>query len=82
MGWLAQPNQNDLKKLLFVRILDTCRLANPCLCYPGGGYGGGDDEMEIQQDTIFIQGLGGGVTEPALADHFGSIGVLKVILSF
>ena len=49
-----------------------------CLCSTGDRYGGGDDEMEIQPDTIFIQGLGEGVTEPALAEHFGSIGVLKV----
>ena len=55
--------------------------ANACLCYTGDRWGGGDDEMEIQPDTIFIQGLGEGVSEPALAEHFGSIGVLKASLS-
>ena len=47
---------------------------------PGDRYGGGngDVQMELQQDTIFVQGLPDDVTEEGLAQHFGSIGVIKV----
>ncbi|XP_076452924.1 uncharacterized protein LOC143288393 isoform X5 [Babylonia areolata] len=41
-----------------------------------GGYGGGAD-MEIQQDTIFVSGMGEDVTEEGMVQHFGSIGVIK-----
>lgn len=34
--------------------------------------------MEEQQDTIFVTGMGGDITEDALVQHFGSIGVVKV----
>lgn len=36
--------------------------------------------MEIQQDTIFVSGMGDEVTEEGLVQHFGSIGVIKVTL--
>lgn len=38
--------------------------------------------MEIQQDTIFVSGMGDEVTEEGLVQHFGSIGVIKVTLQF
>ena len=41
-----------------------------------GGNGGG--EMEIQEDTIFVQGLGPSITQEDLVSHFGSIGIIKV----
>ena len=34
--------------------------------------------MEEQQDTIFISGLNEETTEEQLAEHFGSIGLIKV----
>ncbi len=36
--------------------------------------------MEIQHDTIFVQGLDGNITEEEMAEHFGSIGIIKVRL--
>ena len=46
----------------------------------GGGGGGrdGDPTIEVQQDTVFVQGLPESVTEDQLASHFGSIGIIKV----
>lgn len=47
----------------------------------GGGGGssyGGQGDMEIQQDTIFVSGMGEDCTEEAMVQHFGSIGVIKV----
>jgi len=47
-----------------------------------GGSGGssysGQGDMEIQQDTIFVSGMGEDCTEEAMVQHFGSIGVIKV----
>ena len=43
----------------------------------GGSYGAGQD-MEIQQDTVFITGMDRNVSEDDLAQHFGSIGIIKV----
>lgn len=36
--------------------------------------------MVVQEDTIFVAGMGPDVTEEELADHFGSIGIIKVNL--
>ena len=45
----------------------------------GGGFGGGrSGDMEIQQDTIFVSGMGQDCSEELLVQHFGSIGVVKV----
>lgn len=44
----------------------------------GGGNYGGQGDMEIQQDTIFVSGMGEDCTEEAMVQHFGSIGVIKV----
>ncbi|CAG5136385.1 unnamed protein product, partial [Candidula unifasciata] len=44
---------------------------------PGGpGYGLGQD-MEVQEDTIFVSNMGQDVTEEIIIQHFGSIGVIK-----
>jgi len=51
--------------------------------FSGGSYGGGggsDLQMQEMPDTIFVQGLGEDITDGALAAHFGSIGVIKVLL--
>lgn len=49
-----------------------------------GGFGGGDrfggdgeSTLQPQPDTIFVQGLTEDVTAEQLAQHFGSIGVIK-----
>lgn len=53
----------------------------------GGSFGSSDrggssfsnrGDMEIQQDTIFVSGMGEDVSEEGLVQHFGSIGVIKV----
>ena len=44
----------------------------------GGSYGAPSGDMEIQQDTIFVSGMGDDCTEEAMVQHFGSIGVIKV----
>lgn len=41
------------------------------LCLVGG-------EMTEMIDTIFVTGLNEAITEDALVNHFGSIGVIKV----
>ena len=43
-----------------------------------GGGGGGSDMMEMV-DTIFVSGLPENIDEDGLVQHFGSIGVIKVI---
>lgn len=32
----------------------------------------------IQEDTIFVSGMGPDVSEADIADHFGAIGIIKV----
>jgi len=44
----------------------------------GGGFGGQQGDIQIQEDTVFIQGLNEEVTQEQLAMHFGQIGVVKV----
>ena len=44
-----------------------------------GGFGGNED-TQSQPDTIFVQGLSTHITEEELCQHFGSIGIIKVIL--
>lgn len=51
----------------------------------GGGRSGGFDrgggrDMEVQEDTIFVSGLGEDITEGELAEFFGAIGIVKVIM--
>lgn len=51
--------------------------------FVGDRYGSNSDvQMEQQQDTIFVQGLPDDVNEDAIAQHFGSIGVIKVSREF
>lgn len=40
--------------------------------------GSGSGEMIVQQDTIFVSGMGTDISEEDIAQHFGSIGVIKV----
>jgi len=53
------------------------------LCFVGGGGGGfgGNDQLHVQEDTIFISGMDTGINEQEIAQHFGSIGIIKVILN-
>ena len=47
----------------------------------GGGRSdsyGGQGDMEVQQDTIFVSGMGEDCSEEGMVQHFGSIGVIKV----
>lgn len=32
----------------------------------------------IQEDTVFVSGMGPDVSEIDIADHFGAIGIIKV----
>jgi len=43
-----------------------------------GNFGGGGREMEIQEDTIFVSGLGEEITENDLSEFFGAIGIIKM----
>lgn len=38
--------------------------------------------MVTQEDTIFIQGMNPSTTEDELCQHFGSIGIIKVLHRF
>lgn len=38
----------------------------------------GDGNLVIQQDTVFVSGMDPSFTEDDIADHFGSIGIVKV----
>ena len=40
--------------------------------------GGGQDDILIQRDTVFIQNLPRSVTNDDLEKHFGSIGIIKM----
>lgn len=47
-----------------------------------GGYGSdqgsGNDNIVIQEDTIFVSGMDVGITEEEICQHFGAIGLIKV----
>lgn len=38
------------------------------------------DNLVVQVDTIFVSGMNPDLNEEDIADHFGSIGIIKVIL--
>jgi len=40
------------------------------------------DAVDLLDDTVFIQGLPETVTEELLAEHFGTLGSIKVSLHF
>lgn len=60
-------------------LLLTCQL------FVGGGGGGGfsgdrgGGDMITQEDTVFIQGMNPSTTEEELCQHFGAIGIIKVL---
>ncbi|XP_059483859.1 RNA-binding protein cabeza-like isoform X4 [Neocloeon triangulifer] len=43
----------------------------------GAGFGGGGDQLHVQEDTIFISGMTTSISEQDIAQHFGSIGIIK-----
>lgn len=47
---------------------------------PGGSSGssGSGDQLHVQEDTIFISGMDTSISEADIAQHFGSIGIIKV----
>ena len=47
----------------------------------GGGFSGdrGGGDMITQEDTVFIQGMNPSTTEEELCQHFGAIGIIKVV---
>ncbi|XP_031625976.1 RNA-binding protein cabeza isoform X3 [Contarinia nasturtii] len=42
-----------------------------------GGYDSSNDNMIIQEDTIFVSGMSSQTTEEDIACHFGAIGIIK-----
>lgn len=48
------------------------------MAHVDGGGGGNNDNMVTQEDTIFVSGMNPDITEEDIADHFGSIGIIKV----
>lgn len=38
--------------------------------------------MVTQEDTVFIQGMNTSTTEDELCQHFGAIGIIKVLFLF
>lgn len=34
--------------------------------------------MVVQEDTVFVSGMDSSINEEEIADHFGSIGIIKV----
>lgn len=48
------------------------------MCANAGGYDSGNDNMIIQEDTIFVSGMSSQTTEEDIACHFGAIGIIKV----
>jgi len=42
------------------------------------GDGGGGGGLVVQHDTVFVSGIDPNFTEDDIADHFGSIGIIKV----
>lgn len=44
-----------------------------------GGYNSGGGDMITQEDTIFVSGMSPNITEEDIEQHFGAIGVIKVI---
>lgn len=45
----------------------------------GGSNSSGD--MVVQEDTIFVSGMNAQTTEDDIANHFGAIGIIKVVYS-
>lgn len=43
----------------------------------GGGFNKGDNNMVVQDDTVFVSGMDPEVTESEINDHFGAIGIIK-----
>lgn len=46
--------------------------------YDSGGGGSGNDNMIIQEDTIFVSGMSPQTSEDDISNHFGAIGLIKV----
>lgn len=46
--------------------------------YDSGGAGSGNDNMIIQEDTIFVSGMSPQTSEDDISNHFGAIGLIKV----
>ncbi|KAJ8934570.1 hypothetical protein NQ318_017269 [Aromia moschata] len=44
----------------------------------GGGFNKGDGNLVIQVDTIFVSGMNPELDEEDIAQHFGSIGIIKI----
>lgn len=36
--------------------------------------------MVVQEDTVFVSGMDSDINEDDIANHFGAIGIIKVIL--
>lgn len=36
--------------------------------------------MVVQEDTVFVSGMDTNINEEEIADHFGSIGIIKVTI--
>lgn len=45
----------------------------------GGGYGGGGNDYIVQEDTIFVSGMNPTTSEGDIQQHFGAIGIIKVL---
>ena len=46
--------------------------------YDSGGGGSGNDNMVVQEDTIFVSGMSPQTSEDDISNHFGAIGIIKV----
>lgn len=40
---------------------------------------GGSGEMVVQEDTVFVSGMSSDINEADIEEHFGAIGIIKVI---
>lgn len=46
--------------------------------YARAGGSDGDNDMVVQEDTIFVSGMDTQTTEEEIISHFGAIGIIKV----
>lgn len=45
----------------------------------GGGGSRGGDELTVMEDTVFVSGMNENSTEIDIQQHFGAIGIIKVM---
>lgn len=69
------------KSKIFIALVLLRNLSASRFLYNIWLTGGGNGDFVVQEDTVFVSGMNPDLNEEDIAQHFGAIGVIKVIFS-